>query len=186
MADSKTQSSGVAERYALALFDLAREEKALDAVAADLDGVQGLIDRSPDFQRLVMSPVFSAREQTDAVAAVLSKAGIGGFVANFLMVVARNRRLFAVPAMIRAFREMLARHRGEVSAVVTSAEPLGAAHVADLKAALKAALGKDVALEQKVDPALLGGMIVQVGSRMIDSSLRSKLNALKFAMKEVG
>jgi F-type H+-transporting ATPase subunit delta len=134
----------------------------------------------------VASPVFSADEQFRAVAAVLDKAGIGGLTANLIKVAAKNRRLFVVPDMITAFGRILARHRGEVSAEVTSAEPLSDRHVAELKAALKSSLGKDVALEAKVDPSLIGGLIVKVGSRMIDGSLRTKLNSLKLAMKEVG
>src|SRR5690606_2399838 len=124
-------------------------------------------------------------EQERAIGAVLDRAGIGGLVANLIKVAAGNRRLFAVPQMATAYRRMLARHRGEVSAEVTSAEPLAEAHVASLKEALKASLGKDVTLVRKVDPALIGGLIVRVGSRMIDSSLRTKLNTLKIAMKEV-
>jgi F-type H+-transporting ATPase subunit delta len=117
---------------------------------------------------------------------VLDKAGIGGLVGNFVKVAASNRRLFAVPEMIGAFRRLAAKRRGEVSAEVTSAEPLSDKHLADLKAALKASLGKDVTLEQKVDPSLIGGLIIKVGSRMIDGSLKTKLNSLKLAMKEVG
>ncbi len=186
MADSSALVSGVAERYASALFDLAREGKALDAVAGDLARIEALVEGSADLKRLIMSPVFSAEEQLAAVSAIMEKAGIRGTAANFVRVVARNRRLFALPGMIRGYREMLARHRGEVTATVTSAEPLSETHLAALREALKASLGKDVALDAKVDPALIGGLVVQVGSRMIDTSLRTKLNAMKFAMKEVG
>lgn len=186
MADSTQTISGVAERYASALFELAAESDQLAAVAEQLGRFEALLSESPDLARLVRSPVFSADEQLRAVAAVLEKSGIGGPAANLVKVAARNRRLFAVPDMIRSFRQQLARHRGEVSAEVTSAEPLNAAHVAALKEALRASIGKDVALDTKVDPRLIGGLIVKVGSRMIDTSLRTKLNSLKIAMKEVG
>jgi F-type H+-transporting ATPase subunit delta len=186
VADTTSLVSGVAERYANALFELALEAGGLDAAESDLKRLAGLIAESDDLRRLVRSPVFSADDQYRAIAAVLDKAEIGGLVANLTKVAAKNRRLFAVPDMITAFGRLLARHRGEISAEVTSAEPLSEKHVADLKAALKASLGKDVALNASVDPSLIGGLIVKVGSRMIDGSLKTKLNSLKLAMKEVG
>ena len=133
-----------------------------------------------------MSPVFSADDQARALSAVLERAGIGGLAANIAQVMAANRRLFVLPATIAAVKRMAARQRGEIAAEVSSAEPLSERHVADLKAALKASLGKDVTLSALVDPALIGGLIVKVGSRMIDDTLRTKLNSLKLAMKEVG
>jgi F-type H+-transporting ATPase subunit delta len=186
VAGSTSNVSGVAARYANALFELALEEKVLPGVEADLDRFAALIDESPDLKRLVRSPVFSSDEQLRAVDAVLVRDQIGGIVANLIKVAAGNRRLFAVPDMITAFKRLAAKQRGEVAAEVTSAEPLTDAHVADLKAALKASLGKDVTLSSHVDPSLIGGLIVKVGSRMIDGSLRTKLNSLKLAMKEVG
>jgi F-type H+-transporting ATPase subunit delta len=186
VAGNTDQVSGVAERYANALFELALEAKSVPAVEKDLDQVAALIAESADFARLVRSPVFSSEEQGRAVTAVLDKAGIGGLVANLVKVTAANRRLFAVPDMITAFKRIAAKNRGEVAAEVTSAEPLNASHVAALKDALKASLGKDVTLDARVDPSLIGGLIVKVGSRMIDGSLRTKLNSLKLAMKEVG
>ncbi len=186
MAGSKSSIATIAGRYAGALFDLAAETNALPAVEADLGRFAGLIAESPDLARLVRSPVFAADEQERAVGAVIDKAEIGGLVGNFIRVVAGNRRLFTIPDIITAFRQRLAEHRGEVAAEVTSAEPLNDKHVADLKAALKASLGKDVALHAAVDPTLIGGLIVKVGSRMIDGSVRTKLNSLKLAMKEVG
>lgn len=186
MAEQQSIVSGVAERYATALFELALEGGALDAVDADLSRFNALLSESEDLTRLVKSPVFAAEDQSRAIAAVLDKAGIGGLVGNFVKVAANNRRLFAVPGMIVAFRALLARHRGEVTAEVTSAEPLSDAQIGSLKDALKAQLGKDVTLATAVDPALLGGLVVKVGSRMVDTSLRSKLNSLKIAMKEVG
>ena len=186
VADTSSRVSGVAERYATALFDLAVEQRALQEVEADLDNIAALIEANPDLKRLIVSPVFSADDQVRALSAVLERAGIGGLAANIARVMAANRRLFVLPAAIVAFKRMAARERGEVAAEVVSAEPLGERHVAELKAALKASLGKDVTLSARVDPALIGGLIVKVGSRMIDDTLRTKLNALKLAMKEVG
>jgi F-type H+-transporting ATPase subunit delta len=186
VAGSTSNASGVAERYANALFELALDQNAVPAVEADLSNFATLIGESADLKRLVRSPVFSSGEQLRAIEAVLAKAGIGGVVSNFVKVATANRRLFAVPEIITAFKRLAAKQRGEVAAEVTSAEPLSDKHVADLKAALKASLGKDVALATHVDPSLIGGLIVKVGSRMIDGSLRTKLNSLKLAMKEVG
>ena len=185
MAGNTSRVSGVAERYASALFEVASDANEIAAVERDLDAFAALIAESPELKRLVRSPVFSAADQARAVAAILAKAEIGGLVANAIKVTAANRRLFIVPDMIVAFKRLAAKERGEVAAEVTSAEPLSDSHVAELKAALKASLGKDVALAATVDPSLIGGLIVRVGSRMIDGSLRTKLNSLKLAMKEV-
>lgn len=175
----------MAGRYANALFELALEEKATDAVKADLDRFDNLIGENPDLLRLVRSPVFGADEQLKALAAILDKAGIKGLAANFLRVITTNRRLFAVRDMIRAYRALVARHKGEVTAEVTVAERLNDKNVEALKGALKSVTGgKDVDLDIKIDPAIIGGLVVKVGSRMVDSSLRTKLNAIKFAMKE--
>ena len=179
-------SSGVAGRYATALFELALEEQALEQVAVDLTRFNEALDAFEDLTRLVKSPVFSAEEQGKALAAILEKLKIEGLTRNFLLLVAKNRRLFTAPDMIRAFRAMLARHRGEMSASVTAAAKLTEGQITALKQALKAALGKDVMLDEPVDPSLLGGLVVKVGSRMIDTSLRTRLNSLKVAMKEVG
>jgi len=177
--------AGMAGRYATALFELALENKATDAVKADLDRFDALIAESPDLNRLVRSPVFDADEQMRALSAILDKAGIKGLSANFLRVITTNRRLFAVRDMIRGYRTLLAHHRGEVTAQVTVAEPLGDKNVDALKTALKSVTGgKEIDLEVKLDPAIIGGLIVKVGSRMVDSSLRTKLNAIKIAMKE--
>jgi F-type H+-transporting ATPase subunit delta len=178
--------SGVAGRYANALFELALEENALQEIEQNLNRFAEALGAAEDLRRLVRSPVFSAGEQERAITAVLEEIGIEGLTANFLKLIAKNRRLFAAPDMIRAFRALLAQHRGQTSAEVTSAAPLGEAQVRALQAALKAALRKDIQLDQKVDAALLGGLVVKVGSRMVDSSLRTKLNSLKHAMKEVG
>jgi F-type H+-transporting ATPase subunit delta len=178
--------SGMAGRYATALFELAREENTLDQVAADLDRFDALIAENPDLLRLVRSPVFSAQEQEGALVAVLARAGIAGTAAKFLRLVTSNRRLFAVRDMIRALRVLVARHKGEVTAQVTVAERLADKHLAALKDALNSVTGKDVALDIRVEPAIIGGLVVKIGSRMVDTSLKTKLNSIKHAMKEVG
>ena len=186
MADSSQTVSGVAERYASSLFELALESNTLSEVAAALDNFQALIDESDDLKRLVLSPVFGSNEQLKAITAIIDRAGISGLAGNFIKVAASNRRLFAIPGMIRSFREIYARHRGEVSAEVTSAHALTAAQETELKAALKGVTGKDVAINVAVDPSILGGLIVRLGSRQIDTSLRTKLSTLKLSLKEVG
>ena len=186
MTDRSSSVSGVAERYASALFDLARDSSSIEQIEGELKTVDEMLDASPDFRRLVESPVFSAEDQEKAIGAVADKAGIAGLGGNFLRLVARNRRLFAIPGIIRAFRDMAAKHRGEATAEVTSAHPLSEEQVASLRAALKAKLGKDVSLQARVNPALLGGLIVKVGSRMIDTSLRTRLMNVKTQLKEVG
>ena len=186
MAQSSSPISGVAERYASSLFELAREENTVSKVEADLNSFQAMLDSSSDLKRLVSSPVFSAEEQEKAIAAIADKAGIKGLAGNFLRVVAANRRLFAVPGMIRAFHRIAAQARGETSAEVTSAHALTDAQQTELKAALKGVAGKTVSLAVTVDPSLLGGMVVKIGSRQIDTSLKTKLNSLKLALKEVG
>jgi ATP synthase, F1 delta subunit len=177
--------SGMAGRYGNALFELALENKAVDAVKADLDRFDAMIADSSDLNRLVRSPVFDADSQLRALAAILDKAGITGLAANFLRVITTNRRLFAVRDMIRAYRVLAARHKGEVTAEVTVAEPLSDKNLDALRDALKSVTGgKEIDFDVKVEPAIIGGLIVKVGSRMVDSSLRTKLNAIKIAMKE--
>jgi len=176
--------TGMAGRYATALFDLARETNAIDAVKTDLDRFDAMIGESADLLRLVRSPVFSADAQGQALAAVLQRAGIGGLAANFLKLVTANRRLFAVRDMVKAFRELVAQHDGEATAQVTVAEKLKDEHIEALRAALKSVSGKDVDLDVKIDPAIIGGLVVKLGSRMVDTSLRTKLNAIRHAMKE--
>jgi len=178
--------SGVSGRYATALFELARDEKSIEAVKADLDKFDAMLSESADLKRLVRSPVFAADAQLKALSAVLDKAGISGVAANFLKVLTSNRRLFAVTDVIRAFGALVARFKGEASAEVTVAEPLSDKNLDALKAALKQVSGKDVTLNVKVDPSIIGGLVVKLGSRMVDSSLRTKLNSIKHAMKEAG
>ena len=185
VAGKESIVSGMAGRYATALFELARDDKAVDAVKADLETFEEMLNGSDDLRRLVRSPVFSADEQSKALASVLDKAGLKGLAANFLLLVASNRRLFAVRDMIRGFRTLVAKHKGEVTAEVVVAEKLSDTHLEALKSALKSVTGgKAVDLNVKVDPAIIGGLTVKLGSRMVDSSLRTKLNSIKHAMKE--
>ena len=186
MASEDQSVSGVSGRYATALFDLAREEKSIDVVSADLDKFDAMLADSADLARLVRSPVFSSDTQLKALTAILDKAGIGGTTAKFLKVLTANRRLFAVADVSRAFRALVARFKGEATADVTVAEALSDKNLDSLKTALKSVTGKDVVLNVKVDPSIIGGLVVKLGSRMVDSSLRTKLNAIKHAMKEAG
>ncbi len=178
--------ASMAGRYAAALFEIAKDDKQLPQVESDVKSLQAMLESSEDLRRLVRSPVISAEDQAKALTAILGKAGVSALTAKFLKLIARNRRLFAVGDMFKNFRALLARERGEVSANVASAHPLGDEQMNALKDALKAQVGKDVQIHTRVDPNLLGGLVVKVGSRMIDSSLRTKLNNLKVAMKGIG
>lgn len=186
MTDFQSFESGVAGRYASALFELARDEDKLAEVEAGVSALSALIAQSDDLQHMMKSAVISAEDQHNAIAAVMEKAQITGYVANFVRLAAKNRRLFAVPNMLKAFAQIAARHRGETSAVVTSAEPLTATAMTALKKALKDSLKKDVQIESRIDPSIIGGLIVRAGSRQIDTSLKTKLNSLKIALKEAG
>lgn len=186
MAETSSLISGVAQRYAGSLFELALEAKSLAEVEKNLDRFEALVDGSPDLKRLISSPVFSSEDQVRAISAILDQAKIGGLVGNFVRVAAQNRRLFAVPSMIQSFRQIAAEHRGEVTAAVTSAHALTGAQENELKATLKSVAGKEVTIKVTVDPSILGGLIVKLGSRQIDTSLRTKLSSLKLALKEVG
>ncbi|MGL4243577.1 MAG: F0F1 ATP synthase subunit delta [Beijerinckiaceae bacterium] len=176
--------SGIAGRYASALFDLAVEAKQIPAVGSDLARFGQLISGSSDLQRLVKSPAFGAKEQLAAVSAVLDKAKIGGIAGNFIKLVATKRRLFAVEGMIAAYGALADARAGVVKAEVTVAEPLSDKNRKAVSEALNAVTGKTVSFKEKVDPAIIGGLVVKLGSRMVDSSVRTKLNSLKIAMKE--
>ncbi len=186
VATENQMTSGVAGRYASALFDLAREQGELDNVDQDLGKIQAMLDGSEDLKRLVNSPAFAAEDQDRALKAVMDWASVGATTSNFLRVVARNRRLFAAEDIIKGFRQQVALHRGEITAEVQSASPLSEDQLATLKETLKSSFGKDVRLDAKVDPSLLGGLVVKVGSRMFDSSLRTKLMNLKVVLKGTG
>lgn len=185
MATGTTGLSAISERYAAALFDLADEQKQLDPVADDLRGLKDLFAGSADLRRFVGSPLIARDQQAAAMAAVMQRAGVADLTRRFVGVVAGHRRLFALPAMIDAYLELLARRRGEVTAKVSSAQALSDTQTEALEASLKAAIGQAVAVDYDVDPDLIGGLVVRVGSRMVDSSLRTKLSKLQLAMKGV-
>lgn len=176
----------IARPYAQALFDLAAGENSLEAVERGLLDIVRLADESPDFSRFLRSPVISADDKGTAMEAILQRADAHPTVANFVRVVARNGRLFVLPTIIQNFRALAAAARGEIAADVTSATPLSEAQRTTLAAALKQKIGKTVSLTEHVDASLIGGLMVKVGSRMIDSSLKTKLSAMRVAMKEVG
>jgi F-type H+-transporting ATPase subunit delta len=183
LAAEGTGAAGLAERYAAALFELADERGLLDGVAGDLRELRAMLAGSADLVRLIRSPVLRRGEQGDAVAALAERAGLSPLTRDFLGIVARNRRLFAVPEMIEAYLKKLADRRGEVTAEVTVAQPLDAARQAALLEQLRRAVGARVAVDVRIDPRLLGGMIVKVGSRMVDASLASRLQRLRLAMR---
>ncbi len=182
-----SESIGViAQRYASALFDLAESRDILDAVAADLETLKAMIGDSADLRRLLHSPAVSRADQTKAVTTLAAKAGFDTVTSNFLGLAAQHRRLILLPAVIESYLGRLAARRGETAASVATAVALSPAQIETLTATLKAAFGGAVAVEAAVDPSLLGGMVVKVGSRMVDSSLRTKLQHLKLAMKGIG
>lgn len=183
VATDEPLMASVAGRYASALFELAREDGKVAEVEGDLAKFQALCDESADFVQMIRSPVISSDDQEKALASVLAKAGVGMLTVNFFKLLAKNRRLFAASGIVRDFQSLAARARGEVRAEVTAATPLSEAQVANLKAALKSSVGKDVTLVQRVDPVILGGLIVKMGSRMVDSSLKTKLESMKIALK---
>ena len=170
-------------RYATALFELARDAKAIDAVEASLATVRVAIDESADFKALITSPLMSRGAATNAVAAVAKLLKLDATTTSFVGVLAENRRLAALPQIIRAFRTLAANHRGETTAEVTSAHALTADQVTALKQALRQRIGRDVSVDLSVDPTLLGGLVVRIGSQMIDSSIKTRLNSLAQAMK---
>jgi len=183
VASTDQTVTGVPGRYASALFDLAKEEKSVDSVQAQLAGFRAAIEGSADLKRMVTSPVFTSADQIAAIEAICAKAKVTCTSLNFLRLVVKNRRLPALPAIIDAFDTLVAISKGEIGAEVISADKLSAVQLKDLKAALKASTGRDVTLSTRVDSSLLGGLIVKVGSRMMDNSLKTKLQNLKIAMK---
>jgi len=170
-------------RYATALFDLARDSKALAAVEASLATVRQALDQSAEFKALTASPLVGRTDAARAVAAVARTLGLDDTTISFLGVLAQNRRLNQLPAIIRDFRGLAARHRGETTAEVVSAHPLAPDQVDALKQQLRARIGRDVTVDLSVDPSLLGGLVVKIGSQMIDSSIKTRLNSLAHAMK---
>ncbi|MFO7921833.1 MAG: F0F1 ATP synthase subunit delta [Nioella sp.] len=186
MSETASISTGIASRYATAVFELATEGKALDALEADLDALNSALGDSEDLRDLIASPVYSRQDMQAGIAAVAKAMGLGATLANTLQLMASKRRLFVVPQMIAALRAMIADHKGEVTADVVSAKALTKTQSEKLAKTLKAAVGKDVKLNATVDEGIIGGLVVKVGSKMIDTSIRSKLNTLQNTMKEVG
>jgi F-type H+-transporting ATPase subunit delta len=185
LASAATGVSGLAGRYATALFELADQEKALDPVAGDLRSLGAMIEGNADLKRLIRSPVLSRDAQGAAMAALLARAEFTTMTRNFVGLVARNRRLFALPGMIAGYLHLLAERRGEIRAEVTAAQEMSPAQVDAINDQLKRAVGSKVAVEIRVDPAIIGGLVVKVGSRMVDGSLRSKLSRLQLAMRGI-
>lgn len=186
MASEATSVAGLAERYAAALFELADERKALDTTSSDLTGLRRMINESADFRRMIRSPVLQRDEQARAIGAIAERAGLNPLTRNFVGLLARNRRLFALPTIIQAFLQILAERRGEVTAQVTAAQELSEAQRRAVDDRLRKAVGGKVAVDFRIDPSLLGGLVVKVGSRMVDASLKSKLARLALAMKGAG
>ena len=186
MSESASISTGIAGRYATAVFELAKDGKELDALENDIDALDAALSGSADFRDLINSPVYSREAQGEAVAALADKMGLSGTTANTLKLMASKRRLFVLPQLVTALRNQIADEKGEVTAEVQTANALSAAQEEKLAATLKASVGKDVKMKVTVDESLIGGLIVKVGSKMIDTSIRSKLAALQNTMKEVG
>ncbi|MEJ6707788.1 MAG: F0F1 ATP synthase subunit delta [Amylibacter sp.] len=186
MSDTGSISSGIASRYATAVFELAKEAKKLPALEKDLDALSAALEESTDFGELITNPVYTRDQIAAAVAAIGKKMKLTSIVANTLGLMAQKRRLFVLPQLVATIKGMIAYEKGEISAEVTSAKALTKAQTDKLAKTLKASVGKDVIVNVSVDESLIGGLIVKVGSKMIDSSIKSKLSNLQNAMKEVG
>ena len=186
MSEPASISTGIAARYASAVFDIAKEGKGLQSLEDDVSALDGIIAESDDFRTLLTSPLYSRDEQSAAVEAIAKKMNLSGTMANLLGLLASKRRLFVLPQIVTALRNRLAEERGEVVAEVTTAKALTKAQSDKLSKTLKAQVGADVTLKETVDESIIGGLIVKVGSKMIDTSIRSRLNALQNTMKEVG
>ncbi len=186
MSETAGISTGIASRYATAVFDLAHEGKAIKALESDVAALDAAIGESADLRTLLTSPLYSREEQSDAIVAVAKKMKLSDMTSNVLALLAAKRRLFVLPHLIAVLQDMLSEARGEVTAEVTSAKKLTKAQADKLAATLKAQVGKSVTIKETVDESIIGGLIVKVGSKMIDTSIASKLNALQNTMKEVG
>ena len=186
LSSDKAKVSGITGRYALALFDLANESKALEAVESDLTGLSAALDESADLRSLVASPVYGRADQSAAIAAIAKASKLGDMATKFLGVLVTNRRLNILSGVIADFSRLMSHHRGEVTAQVASAHELSSAQLKELNKKLKASVGHDVAIDAVVDESLLGGLVVKVGSLMVDSSLKTKLDNLAITMKGVG
>lgn len=183
MENSGGIQASLSGRYATALFELARENGAIDTVESSLAMVKQALADSPEFAALTRSPLLGRGDAARGVAAAAKAMQLDSLTANFLGVLAQNRRLAALPGIVRDFRTLAARHRGETTAEIVSAHPLSDAQVTELKAQLRERVGRDVNVDLSVDPSLLGGLVVKIGSQMIDSSIKTRLNTLAHAMK---
>ncbi|WP_346346541.1 F0F1 ATP synthase subunit delta [Thetidibacter halocola] len=186
VSESASISSGIAERYATAVFEIVKESKDLAKLEANLDDLSAALAESKDLRDLLKSPIYSREAQGGAITAIATKMGLIPAMTSVLGLMASKRRLFVVPAMIVRLREMIAKEKGEVTADVVSAKALTATQVKKLAETLKANVGQDVKINATVDETLIGGLVVKMGSKMIDTSIRAKLNSLQNAMKEVG
>ena len=186
MSETASISTGIAHRYASAVFELAKEASKVKDIETDLDALHGALSDSEDFRNLIHSPIYTREQQGNAVDALAKKMKLSPTMANTLSLMASKRRLFVLPQLVKTLREKIAEDKGEVTAEVTSAKALTKAQSDKLAKSLKATTGKTVSLQTTVDESLIGGLIVKVGSKMIDTSIRSKLNSLQNAMKEVG
>ncbi|MFN4154920.1 MAG: F0F1 ATP synthase subunit delta [Paracoccaceae bacterium] len=186
MSEPASISSGIAARYATALFELAKEERAIAALESDADALTAALSSSDDFGTLISSPVITRDDQARSMAAIAAKMGLSDLTANTLQLMAAKRRLFVLPQMLKGLAARIAEEKGEVTAEVTSATALSPEQAETLAATLKSRVGKDVKLKTTVDESLIGGLVVKLGSTMIDTSVKAKLAALQNAMKEVG
>lgn len=186
MSEPASISTSIAGRYATAVYEIAKDGKAVKSLETDLDGLQSALSDSDDFRALIHSPIYSRAEQGAAISAIAKKMGLSEMMANALALMAQNRRLFVLPQLVSTLRNIIATEKGEVTADVVSAKALTKTQADKLAKTLKASTGKTVTLNATVDESLIGGLIVKVGSRMIDTSIRAKLNSLQNAMKEVG
>ena len=186
MSETASISTGIAQRYATAVYDIAKEGKNVKALEGDIASLSDALDSSADFRALIMSPVYSRDQQGNAIAAIAKKMKLSPTMVNTLALMATKRRLFVLPQLVRSLRDTIAEDKGEVTADVTSAKALTKAQADKLAKSLTASSGKTVTLNQTVDESLIGGLVVKVGSKMIDTSIRSKLNSLQNVMKEVG
>ena len=186
MSEQASTSKGIAKRYATALFDLADEMGDIPTLEKNVTTLKQSIDESTDLNSLISSPIYSRDQQQSAISAIAKKLGLSGVMANTLSLMAEKRRLFVVPTFLMVLNELIAASKNEITAEVVSARSLSKGQVEKLAKSLKTNFGKDVKINASVDHTLIGGMIVKVGSRMIDTTIRAKLNSLQNIMKEVG
>ena len=186
MSDQASATKGIATRYATALFDLASETDDISSLEKNVETLTQAIDESPDLNSLISSPIYSRDQQKNAIGAIAKKMGVSAVMINALSLMAEKRRLFVVPTFLSVLNDMISESKNEITAEVVSAQSLSKGQVEKLGKSLKNNFGKDVKISATVDPTLIGGMVVKVGSRMIDTTIRAKLNSLQNTMKEVG